>query len=110
MAEPDTGARTSAQVPKRGGGDAPGAERDRTVRTFSAGGRFATGAERVCHQGPSQRDQVSRTGFAKRLALREPERSFGISRPVEAASGRAGRRCADQRADPERSEGDVWWS
>src|SRR5215831_5793636 len=52
-------------------------------------------------RGPSQRDQVSRTGFAKRLALREPERSFGIRRPVEAASGRAGRRCAHQRADPE---------
>src|SRR5215831_751692 len=44
---------------------------------------------------PSQRDQVSRTGFAKRLALREPERSSSIRRAVEAASGRADRRCAE---------------
>src|SRR5215831_6963434 len=55
--------------------------------------------------GPSRRDQVLRTGFAKRLTPREPERSLGISQAVEAL-GRAAWRCAQSAQIPMRSEGD----
>jgi hypothetical protein len=45
-------------------------------------------------------------GRAKRLALREPERSEGARLVVEAASGRATSRCALRAQAPERSVGD----
>ncbi len=98
----------SSPHPGEPDGGAPKGRRSRSA-TEATGGRPQGPPLR--HEGLrvlvlSRHDQVSPNGSAKRLAPREPERSFGISRPVEPASGRAGRRCAQGAQIPKRSGGD----